>query len=137
MFLFFLTLLGSSIFALGLHFKEFPYLLPMMLPGRLLSGFRNGSLTSKEFTFMYFCIFGFMSHQRVMIHFCLLDPCPTSHSFTCSSPGTCVVGRLLLHPVHAEMLKSSPLTSLSFSQGWGLTCDFSALEVSFACLIEG
>ena len=58
-----LTLLGSSIFALGSHFKGSPYLLPMMLTGRLLFGSGNGSLTSKEFTFLI------TPHQRVMIHF--------------------------------------------------------------------
>ncbi|XP_053327142.1 major facilitator superfamily domain-containing protein 1-like [Spea bombifrons] len=41
----FLTLLGSSIFALGSHFKGTPYLLPLMLTGRLLFGSGNGSLT--------------------------------------------------------------------------------------------
>ncbi|XP_074453524.1 lysosomal dipeptide transporter MFSD1-like isoform X1 [Larus michahellis] len=40
-----LTVLGSSIFALGSHFKGSPYLLPMMLTGRLLFGSGNGSLT--------------------------------------------------------------------------------------------
>nr|XP_020668786.1 major facilitator superfamily domain-containing protein 1-like [Pogona vitticeps] len=41
----FLTVLGSSIFALGSHFKGTPYLLPLMLTGRLLFGSGNGSLT--------------------------------------------------------------------------------------------
>lgn len=58
-----LTVLGSSIFALGSHFKGSPYLLPMMLTGRLLFGSGNGSLTSKEF------IFFITPHQRVMMHF--------------------------------------------------------------------
>ncbi|KAJ7427739.1 hypothetical protein WISP_04345 [Willisornis vidua] len=40
-----LTVLGSSLFALGSHFKGSPYLLPMMLTGRLLFGSGNGSLT--------------------------------------------------------------------------------------------
>ncbi|PIO30136.1 hypothetical protein AB205_0011120, partial [Aquarana catesbeiana] len=40
----FLTVLGSSIFALGSHFKGTPYLLPLMLTGRLLFGSGNGSL---------------------------------------------------------------------------------------------
>uniref|UniRef100_A0A8C5WL40 Lysosomal dipeptide transporter MFSD1 n=1 Tax=Leptobrachium leishanense TaxID=445787 RepID=A0A8C5WL40_9ANUR len=41
----FLIILGSSIFALGSHFKGTPYLLPIMLVGRLLFGAGNGSLT--------------------------------------------------------------------------------------------
>nr|XP_056722371.1 major facilitator superfamily domain-containing protein 1-like [Euleptes europaea] len=41
----FLTVLGSSIFALGSHFRGTPYLLPLMLTGRLLFGSGNGSLT--------------------------------------------------------------------------------------------
>ncbi|XP_069503079.1 lysosomal dipeptide transporter MFSD1-like [Ambystoma mexicanum] len=41
----FLTVLGSSVFALGAHFKGTPYLLPLMLTGRLLFGSGNGSLT--------------------------------------------------------------------------------------------
>ncbi|KAG8145556.1 hypothetical protein E2320_012075 [Naja naja] len=41
----FLTVLGSSIFALGSHLKGTPYLLPLMLTGRLLFGSGNGSLT--------------------------------------------------------------------------------------------
>ncbi|KAK3571708.1 hypothetical protein QTP86_016792, partial [Hemibagrus guttatus] len=41
----FLCVLGSSIFALGSHFKGTPYLLPLMLTGRLLFGSGNGSLT--------------------------------------------------------------------------------------------
>ncbi|XP_075755096.1 lysosomal dipeptide transporter MFSD1-like [Pelodiscus sinensis] len=41
----FLTVLGSCIFALGSHFKGTPYLLPLMLTGRLLFGSGNGSLT--------------------------------------------------------------------------------------------
>ncbi|CAH2307672.1 major facilitator superfamily domain-containing 1-like isoform X1 [Pelobates cultripes] len=41
----FLTVLGSAIFALGSHFKGTPYLLPLMLTGRLLFGSGNGSLT--------------------------------------------------------------------------------------------
>ncbi|XP_075035608.1 lysosomal dipeptide transporter MFSD1-like [Mixophyes fleayi] len=41
----FLTVVGSSIFALGSHFKGTPYLLPLMLTGRLLFGSGNGSLT--------------------------------------------------------------------------------------------
>ncbi|KAM9488663.1 lysosomal dipeptide transporter MFSD1 [Clarias gariepinus] len=41
----FLCVLGSSIFALGSHFKGSPYLLPLMLTGRLLFGSGNGSLT--------------------------------------------------------------------------------------------
>ncbi|KAI5106715.1 major facilitator superfamily domain-containing protein 1, partial [Silurus meridionalis] len=41
----FLCVLGSSIFALGSHFKASPYLLPLMLTGRLLFGSGNGSLT--------------------------------------------------------------------------------------------
>ncbi|KAK3552059.1 hypothetical protein QTP70_031765 [Hemibagrus guttatus] len=41
----FLCVLGSSIFALGSHFKGTPYLLPLMLAGRLLFGSGNGSLT--------------------------------------------------------------------------------------------
>ncbi|KAM4892199.1 uncharacterized protein FYW23_009357 [Sylvia borin] len=45
-FWFFLTVLGSSVFALGLHFKGSPHLLLMMLTGRLLSGFRNGIITT-------------------------------------------------------------------------------------------
>ncbi|XP_010130982.1 PREDICTED: major facilitator superfamily domain-containing protein 1-like, partial [Buceros rhinoceros silvestris] len=40
-----LTVLGSSLFALGSHFKGSPYLLPLMLTGRLLFGSGNGSLT--------------------------------------------------------------------------------------------
>ncbi|XP_069590495.1 lysosomal dipeptide transporter MFSD1-like isoform X1 [Ranitomeya imitator] len=40
-----LTVVGSSIFALGSHFKGSPYLLPLMLTGRLLFGSGNGSLT--------------------------------------------------------------------------------------------
>ncbi|KAM9179463.1 LOW QUALITY PROTEIN: uncharacterized protein V3H86_009322 [Mergus octosetaceus] len=40
-----LTVLGSSIFALGSHFKGSPYFLPMTLTGRLLFGSGNGSLT--------------------------------------------------------------------------------------------
>ncbi|XP_046702929.1 LOW QUALITY PROTEIN: major facilitator superfamily domain-containing protein 1-like [Silurus meridionalis] len=40
----FLCVLGSSIFALGSHFKASPYLLPLMLTGRLLFGSGNGSL---------------------------------------------------------------------------------------------
>ncbi|XP_044159266.1 major facilitator superfamily domain-containing protein 1-like isoform X2 [Bufo gargarizans] len=40
-----LTVVGSSIFALGSHFKGTPYLLPLMLTGRLLFGSGNGSLT--------------------------------------------------------------------------------------------
>lgn len=59
MFLFFLSVLGSSIFVLGLLFKGSPYLLLMMLTGRLLFGSGNGSLTSKEFRFTYFHIFIF------------------------------------------------------------------------------
>lgn len=43
----FLCVLGSSLFALGSHFKGSPYLLPLMLTGRLLFGSGNGSLTSK------------------------------------------------------------------------------------------
>lgn len=43
----FLCVLGSSLFALGSHFKGTPYLLPLMLTGRLLFGSGNGSLTSK------------------------------------------------------------------------------------------
>ncbi|CAH2307671.1 major facilitator superfamily domain-containing 1-like, partial [Pelobates cultripes] len=39
-----LTVLGSAIFALGSHFKGTPYLLPLMLTGRLLFGAGNGSL---------------------------------------------------------------------------------------------
>ncbi|KAM9124717.1 lysosomal dipeptide transporter MFSD1-like isoform 5-T5 [Pangshura tecta] len=42
----FLTVLGSSIFALGSHFKGTQYLLPLMLMGRLLFGSGNGSLTN-------------------------------------------------------------------------------------------
>lgn len=41
----FLCVLGSSLFALGSHFKGSPYLLPLMLAGRLLFGSGNGSLT--------------------------------------------------------------------------------------------
>ncbi|MBN3301839.1 MFSD1 protein, partial [Amia calva] len=41
----FLTVLGSTIFALGSHFKGTVYLLPLMLTGRLLFGSGNGSLT--------------------------------------------------------------------------------------------
>uniref|UniRef100_A0A3B3ZMR2 Lysosomal dipeptide transporter MFSD1 n=1 Tax=Periophthalmus magnuspinnatus TaxID=409849 RepID=A0A3B3ZMR2_9GOBI len=41
----FLCVLGSSLFALGSHFKGTPYLLPLMLTGRLLFGSGNGSLT--------------------------------------------------------------------------------------------
>ncbi|XP_035258929.1 major facilitator superfamily domain-containing protein 1 isoform X1 [Anguilla rostrata] len=41
----FLTVLGSTIFALGSHFKGTKYLLPLMLTGRLLFGSGNGSLT--------------------------------------------------------------------------------------------
>lgn len=41
----FLTVLGSSVFALGSHFKGTQYLLPLMLTGRLLFGSGNGSLT--------------------------------------------------------------------------------------------
>uniref|UniRef100_A0A3Q3C6Y6 Lysosomal dipeptide transporter MFSD1 n=1 Tax=Haplochromis burtoni TaxID=8153 RepID=A0A3Q3C6Y6_HAPBU len=41
----FLCVLGSSLFALGSHFKGSPYLLPLMLTGRLLFGSGNGSLT--------------------------------------------------------------------------------------------
>lgn len=44
----FLCVLGSSLFALGSHFKGSPYLLPLMLTGRLLFGSGNGSLTSKR-----------------------------------------------------------------------------------------
>ncbi|XP_068102846.1 lysosomal dipeptide transporter MFSD1-like [Hyperolius riggenbachi] len=40
----FLAVLGSSIFALGSHFKGTHYLLPLMLTGRLLLGAGNGSL---------------------------------------------------------------------------------------------
>uniref|UniRef100_UPI0037E84496 lysosomal dipeptide transporter MFSD1-like n=1 Tax=Semicossyphus pulcher TaxID=241346 RepID=UPI0037E84496 len=40
----FLCVLGSSLFALGSHFKGTPYLLPLMLTGRLLFGSGNGSL---------------------------------------------------------------------------------------------
>lgn len=40
-----LTVVGASIFALGSHFKGTPYLLPLMLTGRLLFGSGNGSLT--------------------------------------------------------------------------------------------
>ncbi|XP_068610753.1 lysosomal dipeptide transporter MFSD1-like [Brachionichthys hirsutus] len=40
-----LCVLGSSLFALGSHFKGTPYLLPLMLTGRLLFGAGNGSLT--------------------------------------------------------------------------------------------
>nr|XP_046233254.1 major facilitator superfamily domain-containing protein 1-like [Scatophagus argus] len=40
-----LCVLGSSLFALGSHFKGTPYLLPLMLTGRLLYGSGNGSLT--------------------------------------------------------------------------------------------
>ncbi|XP_051925389.1 major facilitator superfamily domain-containing protein 1 [Hippocampus zosterae] len=40
-----LCVLGSSLFALGSHFKGTPYLLPLMLTGRLLFGSGNGSLT--------------------------------------------------------------------------------------------
>lgn len=58
-----LTVLGSSIFALGSHFKGSPYLLPMMLTGRLLFGSGNGSLTSKEFKFLI------TPQQRVMMYF--------------------------------------------------------------------
>lgn len=43
----FLCVLGSSLFALGSHFKGTSYLLPLMLTGRLLFGSGNGSLTSK------------------------------------------------------------------------------------------
>ncbi|XP_063286680.1 major facilitator superfamily domain-containing protein 1-like [Pelobates fuscus] len=39
-----LTVLGSAIFALGSHYKGTPYLLPLMLTGRLLLGSGNGSL---------------------------------------------------------------------------------------------
>ncbi|XP_039348209.1 major facilitator superfamily domain-containing protein 1-like isoform X1 [Mauremys reevesii] len=42
----FLIVLGSSIFALGSHFKGTQYLLPLMLMGRLLFGSGNGSLTN-------------------------------------------------------------------------------------------
>ena len=42
----FLCVLGSSLFALGSHFTGTPYLLPLMLTGRLLFGSGNGSLTS-------------------------------------------------------------------------------------------
>ncbi|XP_063286678.1 major facilitator superfamily domain-containing protein 1-like [Pelobates fuscus] len=41
----FLIVLGSAIFALGSHFKGTPYLLPLMLTGRLLFGAGNGSIT--------------------------------------------------------------------------------------------
>ncbi|KAJ0015875.1 hypothetical protein NQD34_014165 [Periophthalmus magnuspinnatus] len=44
----FLCVLGSSLFALGSHFKGTPYLLPLMLTGRLLFGSGNGSLTSMD-----------------------------------------------------------------------------------------
>nr|XP_014345006.1 PREDICTED: major facilitator superfamily domain-containing protein 1-like isoform X3 [Latimeria chalumnae] len=40
----FLSVLGSTIFALGAHFKGTSYLLPLMLSGRLLFGSGNGSL---------------------------------------------------------------------------------------------
>ncbi|XP_068161635.1 lysosomal dipeptide transporter MFSD1-like [Antennarius striatus] len=40
-----LCVLGSSLFALGSHFKGTPYLLPLMLTGRLLFGSGSGSLT--------------------------------------------------------------------------------------------
>ncbi|KAK5602923.1 hypothetical protein CRENBAI_019533 [Crenichthys baileyi] len=41
----FLCVLGSSLFALGSHFRGTSYLLPLMLTGRLLFGSGNGSLT--------------------------------------------------------------------------------------------
>uniref|UniRef100_A0A668RWZ2 Lysosomal dipeptide transporter MFSD1 n=1 Tax=Oreochromis aureus TaxID=47969 RepID=A0A668RWZ2_OREAU len=47
----FLCVLGSSLFALGSHFKGSPYLLPLMLTGRLLFGSGNGSLTRVGFGF--------------------------------------------------------------------------------------
>lgn len=63
-------------------------------------------LTSKEFTFMYFCIFRFTFHQEVMIHFCLLDPCPTSQLHLLFPRDLCVLGRpLLLDLINAKMFK--------------------------------
>uniref|UniRef100_A0A8C9VYN7 Lysosomal dipeptide transporter MFSD1 n=1 Tax=Scleropages formosus TaxID=113540 RepID=A0A8C9VYN7_SCLFO len=40
----FLVVLGSTVFALGSHFKGTKYLLPLMLTGRLIFGSGNGSL---------------------------------------------------------------------------------------------
>lgn len=44
----FLCILGSTLFALGSHFKGTAYLLPLMLTGRLLLGAGGGSLLSKK-----------------------------------------------------------------------------------------
>ncbi|XP_061911872.1 major facilitator superfamily domain-containing protein 1-like isoform X1 [Entelurus aequoreus] len=41
----FLCVSGSSLFALGSHFRGTPYLLPLMLTGRFLFGSGNGSLS--------------------------------------------------------------------------------------------
>ncbi|MCJ8729073.1 hypothetical protein PDJAM_G00012190 [Pangasius djambal] len=60
----FLCVLGSSIFALGSHFKGSPYLLPLMLTGRLLFGSGNGSLTTYyRFVVLFFnCMLTFGSY---------------------------------------------------------------------------
>lgn len=42
-----LCVLGSSLFALGSHFKGTPYLLPLMLIGRLIFGLGSVSLVGK------------------------------------------------------------------------------------------
>lgn len=61
----FLCVLGSSLFALGSHFRGTPYLLPLMLTGRLLFGSGNGSLTSKT-------IFQNNTSKLIYVHFAIL-----------------------------------------------------------------
>lgn len=44
----FLCISGSALFALGSHFKGTPFLLPLMLTGRLLLGAGSGSVVGKK-----------------------------------------------------------------------------------------
>lgn len=43
-----LCILGSALFALGSHFNGTPFLLPLMLAGRLLLGAGSGSVSGKK-----------------------------------------------------------------------------------------
>lgn len=79
----FLCVLGSSLFALGSHFKGSPYLLPLMLTGRLLFGSGNGSLTSKFSSWIWtniLCSIAFEEHfLTTQLPFSFFISCSESH----------------------------------------------------------
>lgn len=78
----FLCVLGSSLFALGSHFKGTPYLLPLMLTGRLLFGSGNGSLTSKATALQPF---------TVQLKTCVLKLLTHLPLVSCPEPNHCIL----------------------------------------------